>query len=497
METLASVVDHYKIDRTGNQEFDSVMDKYTTNLVEIEASWVLIPRAVIEHELQVFIFFRNSKDQRVFFELSKACIGGPFISVPPLRACLPNDLNALVQAMYARGFIQYLEVSIPEIEERGLERLKRMAQFKGNSNGPASPYGSLGNTDLGRFRIAVIQENFSEANEILHRIIRTGRLSSINANFLTLQLLCAQKRFSEVWSEPGIDDVLTSTRPRVVSEFLLVSIWNAMRVELLGNDLRLIPEIWIARIRKLLRTIELPQSIEGRLCLAIVLAIDDSEDERLFSMNGLDPDEIKTLNFIVNSKRLPSDLVGAEVVVTGAFENYENLSVDEVKGKALDLIDEVDARGLVAVLQRAKVLNVEVETVLKALVRLVNTETLVEFSGRTIEELKLAGVDTNGWSKGLRTAVSDITQMDKIFRGGFAEMTKLTAIELERLQRIYVECISCWPLLEFETAKFDATFKEFVETFGVLSAGGMIFSDLLLRLNSASIAPETVSVLSK
>ena len=127
--------------------------------------------------------------------------------------------------------------------------------------------------------------------------------------FLQYQLWHARGDFKEIWSDKRIVEVLRSRRPRVVTEFLLVSLWRQTLVELESGDLAKIPTELISWMKELLKSVVCPATPEGRLCLAVVTALSGMDVHPDWSSIGISDEERKILEEIVKTKSIPSALL--------------------------------------------------------------------------------------------------------------------------------------------------------------------------------------------
>lgn len=167
----------------------------------------------------------------------------------------------------------------------------------------------------------------TKTSDALEALKRGGLLSSINLCFLEFQLWYTKGSDGLIWGDERIEDVIRSSRPRVVTEFLLVSLWRHCVIGDGGVNVAVQNLVNATRMKLLLKSVVMPTTPEGRFCLAMVTALSDSPDSGVFSQVDISQDERDLLHEIISTKMIPLQLLGAGKLIVPGNENVEDFIV--------------------------------------------------------------------------------------------------------------------------------------------------------------------------
>ena len=200
--------------------FNSVFEFFAKTYPKLKNDWLLVGTGENDSHVTIFLFFKSDRAVRQFSELAFSILGGSFISKLITHFIQANDLNSLARELRPLGYKKFTEVSIQK-NTNALTRLGRLRDVVLKIESPGVGVAAKQHNALQKFRIAISNGNFPEAEQDFSEIEMGGYLDSMNICFLKYQLWFYQNRFTEIWEDKNISEVLRSRRPRVVSEFLL------------------------------------------------------------------------------------------------------------------------------------------------------------------------------------------------------------------------------------------------------------------------------------
>ena len=497
---ISEVLDSYCYLTDTDPSIDHSMQFFTNEAVVSNCDWAFLPVQPEANELCLYAFFKTDKALRFFNELGKAAVGGPFISQLRVGVGAKNHLNALVAQMYSLGYYKFQEIRLDRGNPFTSERLSRLRSVVEKSVESLQPSGVLALSDIRMFRHYLIQGDFQNAQDVLNQISASGRLSSVNFLFLELQLMQKMGRDQEIWSHPSINEFVVTARPRVVTEFLLESLWKYLRASLTSGEIGSIGDLHIQRMCKLLAGIKTPQSRSGRICLAIVLAVSAIDDS--LSNYDIPDDEISDLQAIIARKMIPNSLLpsSAEISTKVSIYDFSDLGQEEFHAVRQELVDVGDARGLFALLGRARSLNIDPESTLKNIVSVVESEFLVDLATDAFGAVMENAAQTSNWTNNLQKKWDKICLMSSLFEGGFASFgdhldSFSTGPDLAFRVRVLEECFQSWPIEYFKNDDVDRDFGDLIKVAGTNAVLKSALNDLAGRLQENGVGSRTLGVI--
>ena len=475
--------------------FASIINFFTSDAVTSDSEWAFLPVEPEEDALVFYAFFKSDKALRFFNEVSRASLGGPFISQVRIGTGTANHLNALVANMFSLGYFKFQEVRLDRNNPFVLERLSRLKSVIEKSVDSLQPTGVLALSDIRKFRQHLASGEFQLAQDVLNQIAGTGRLSSVNLLFLELQLMQKMGRDQEIWNHPSINEFVVTARPRVVTELLLESLWNYLSSSLVSGDISSIDELHIRRMVKLLSGIRTPQSKSGRICLAIVLALSAINDD--LGNYDIPDDELEFLQSIIDSKSIPVPLI--PVVNVSSVNNiydFSGLTLEDVNAARQELVDEGDARGLLHLLGHLRSNSLPLENTLKNIVSVVEGEYLVELAGDLVREVSGSPIATTSWTNNLQNKWARVQFMAQLFEDGFAGVgthldSVLTGEDAAFRIRVLEECFQSWAITYFQDSEADKGFGQVIRNSVNLSLLKPGLSELAVRLVDNGIGADS------
>ncbi len=494
---VIEVIQKFSKEETGSPELRELLAYFTRILPTIQNDWVMFPTENGADHFELMVFFKNENAVRKFKELAFACLGGPFITGIKFKVTSKDGRDQLVNSLNELGYFKYTQF---EMSLRGSEtnkRLKRLRQVSVRSSSYGPSERSVDRGELGNFRQAISAGNHDQASDALEALKRGGLLSSINLCFLEFQLWYTKGSDGLIWGDERIEDAIRSSRPRVVTEFLLISLWRHCVIGDGETNVSGQNQLALARIRLLLKSVVMPTSPEGRLCLAVVTALSDIPDSGLFSQVEISQDERDLLQEIMSTKKIPARLLGAGELSIQGNEIVEEFIVDsgEILAKAEQFRDEADVRSLLKLISLAHERGEFVEDVLKRLIRCVADENLPDFAVKTEEWISGLEIDFESWSKGLQAAHQRVIQMALIYSAGWSGLILLSKQDFAINKNVIVESASSWPIAEFENTEFDSDFASWLSKSDPEIIQNSILDILLDRLNQVGIGLDTVSAI--
>jgi hypothetical protein len=296
---VIEVIQKYSKEETESPELQELLAYFSGILPTIQSDWVLFPTEIGSDLFELMVFFKNENAVRKFKELAFACLGGPFIFGIKFKVTSREGRDQLVNSLNELGYFKYAQFEMSLRGTQTVKRLKRLRQVSARSSSYGPPEGFADKGELGKFRQAISTRNIDLASEVLEALKRGGLLSSINLCFLELQLWYTKGSDDLIWGDERVDDVLRSSRPRVVTEFLLASLWRHCLIGDGETNVSGQNQLALARVRLLLKSVVMPTSPEGRLCLAVVMALSDTPDSGVFSQVEISQDERDLLQEII------------------------------------------------------------------------------------------------------------------------------------------------------------------------------------------------------
>ena len=479
-----------------NDSLNTIFKYFAEVLPLHQSEWVIVGTGESDTELELMVFFKTDRAVRQFEELAAAVLGGVFLSGMRVKRSSADSRDLLIQEFFKLGYLKYAQENFLKSGEIAVKRFNRMVQVTTQNQMLNEDFDSIGRDELEKFRHALNQKEFPTAEYLLEKIENSGRLSSVNMCFLQYQLWHARGDFKEIWSDKRIVEVLRSRRPRVVTEFLLVSLWRQTLVELESGDLAKIPTELISWMKELLKSVVCPATPEGRLCLAVVTALSGVDVHPEWSSVGIPDEEQKLLDEIVETKSIPSVLLESNQQLILVNELSELIiEVDNLVALAEGFRDDGDARNLLKVLDFAEANNKFVEDVIKRLVRCVADEFFPDYAVITLERLKNAGLDTSTWSRSLGSALQKVTGMSQVYLGGWVGLLEMNNLKLAENQKVIVESAASWPIVDFLNQTFDQSFSKWLERSDPTIITDELLSTLLTRLSEETVGENTVSMI--
>ena len=492
---IIETIQKYSKDETGSPELQELLAYFIRVLPTIQNDWVLFPTENGADHFELMVFFKNENAVRKFRELAFACLGGPFISGIKFKATSRDGRDQLVNSLNELNYFKYAQF---EMSLRGSEttrRLKRLRQVSARSSSYGPLERSVSRGDLGNFRKAIATGNYDQAYGYFESLKIGGLLSAINICFLEFQLWHATGRDELIWGYKGIDDVIRSSRPRVVTEFLLVSLWRHCVIGDGGVNSAVQNQVNATRMKLLLKSVVMPTTPEGRFCLAMVTALSDTPDSGVFSQVEISQNERDLLQEIISTKMIPLQLLGDVKLNVPDNETVEDFIVGsgEMLAKAEQFRDEADVRSLLKLISLAHERGEFVEDVLKRLIRCVADENLPDFAVKTEEWISRLEINFESWSPGLKSAHQRVIKMASIYAAGWSGIMSLSKQEFATYKNVIVESGSSWPISDFENTEFDSSFASWISSFDPEIIQNSILDVLIDRLNQIGTGVNTVN----
>jgi len=481
---------------SSDPELERLCKVLVRDLPKIENGWVILPVDGTDERLDLLTVFKNDRAFRHFLELGHSCLGGELISGVTLRETSANHRDAVVSKSHAIGYRKYCEFYLPLLDGVAVKRLERLVTILNHLYASRENASSSSGDDLSAFRKALRLGEFGQAREALVRVKSTGLLSVVNFCFLELQLLSSENNHNTVWNDVRIEDVVRSNRPRVVTEFLLRSLWIFIRDQLEAGHLHEISSVYVTYMTSLLRSIVLPETPEGRICLAIINGLSSRPNFKVFDGHNLEESELQILDFIISQKQIPGHLFKSQSVVNiGGTEIEPKFSSANIQELAEYFREVGDARSIVTAIDWAIEFGVHVELVLKKFIRLVADEQIADFAKIGIEYVNICGVDTTNWSRGMRTALESVEALAKLMDDGWNGLTKLTKAQIGRMDQVITDCNSLWSLDPFKAPTFDAEFADWLKSTEAKIVKKILFEELAILLREKNFGLITVGAI--
>lgn len=492
---ISAIIADYCYQSDVDSVFDSIIKFFTGAAFTSDSEWAFLPVKPENDELIFYAFFKSDKALRYFNEISKASVGGPFISQLRIGIGTSNHLNALVARMYSLGYFKFQEVRLDRNSTFVMERLSRLRSVIEKSVESLQPVGVFALSDIRKFRQHLVDGEFQSAQEVLHQISASGRLSSVNFVFLELQLMQKMGRNQEIWAHPSINEFVLTARPRAVTELLLESLWNYLSSSMTSDDVSSIDELHIQRMVRLLAGIRTPHSASGRICLAIVLALTAVNDS--LSNYEIPADELTFLQSIIDTKKIPVSLTHTvEISAAKGVHDFSQFSVEQINNVRQDLVDEGDARGLLRLITHLRKNSFPLESALKNIVSVVEGECLVELASEAVSEVLESSIDTTSWTNNLQKKWGNVQFMARVFQDGFAGIgnyldPSMSGADAVLRVRILEECLQSWSISYFNDLEADKGFSQLVRQFANFSHIKSGLADLAIRLVENETGHET------
>lgn len=494
---VIETIQKYSKDETGSPELQDLLAYFIRVLPTIQNDWVLFPTENGVDHFELMVFFKNENAVRKFRELAFACLGGPFISGIKFKVTSRDGRDQLVNSLNELNYFKYAQFEMSLRGSEATKRLKRLRQVSARSSSYGPLERSVNRGELGNFRKAIATGNHAQAYGYFESLKFGGLLSAINICFLEFQLWHTTGHDELIWGSEGIDDVIRSRRPRVVTEFLLVSLWRHCVIG--GGDANVggQNQIIVDRMKMLLNSVVMPTTTEGRLCLAMVTALSDTPDAGVFSEIEISQEERDLLQEIIRKKSIPTQLLSAGRLGISGNETVEEFVVEsgEILAKAEQFRDEADVRSLLKLISLANERGEFVEDVLKRLIRCVADENLPDFAVKTKEWISRLEIHFESWSKGLQAAHQRVIKMALIYSAGWSGLLLLSKQDFAMNKNVIVESASSWPIAEFENTEFDSDFASWLSKSDPEIIHDSILDILLDRLNQVGTGLDTVSAI--
>jgi len=461
--------------------FNSVFEFFTKTYPKLKNDWLLVGTGESDTHVTIFLFFKSDRAVRQFSELAFSILGGSFISKLLTRFIESNDLNSLAKELRPLGYKKFAEVSIQK-NMNALTRLERLCDVVLKIESPGVGIASKQRNALQKFRIAISNGNFSEAEQNLSEIEAGGYLDSMNICFLKYQLWFYQNKFTEIWEDKNISEVLRSRRPRVVSEFLLKSLWQLIASKMDSGDIDKISDVDLGRMSQLLKVIGSPITEEGRICLAVVVAVSSNLDKSLNLEIEISDDERLLLEEIIRTKAIPSHLlrIGANLEIDQASLGLE-ISRESILQESEKLRESGDVRGLMKVLIFAQNENAHVEDVVKKLAQCISDEKTPEFAHIFLTHIQGISIDTSNWGRRSKTAFDEVEKMANIYRSGWLGLLEMKSRDMIVNESIICDAAENWSLSYFIEVENDEKFASWLNDCVHISDGrflAMLFERL-------------------
>ena len=494
---VIETIQKYTHDEIGSTELQDLLAYFSKIYPTIQSDWIMFPTENGTDHFEVMAFFKTENAVRKFKELAFACLGGQFISGVKFKSTSRDGRDQLVNSLNELGYFKFTQFELSLRGSDTVKRLRRLRRVSTKTSSYGLPEGTIESGELGNFRRAISAGNHDQAAEYLDLLKVRGLLSSINFCFLEFQFWFTFGNDDLIWSDQRTEDLLRSSRPRVVTEFLLVSLWRHYVIgdgetKIAGKN-----QVDIARMRLLLKSVVMPTTREGRLCLAVVSAQSDNAGSGVFAESKLPQDELEILNEIIETKSIPKRLVNASelnISGDGSVEAFE-IEPGEFLAKAEQFRDEADIRSLLKLMSLAHDREEFVDDVLKRLIRCIADENLPDFAVNAEEWISRLEVDIGSWSKGLRTAHQRVIKMASIYSAGWSGLFLLDKQDFAVHRSVITESGSSWPVYEFENAEFDANFASWLSTSDPEMIQNLMRDILLDRLNQVGTGVNTVNAI--
>ena len=480
----------------GSTELNNLLRFFAEEAPLIQQNWLLVGTEVVEGGFELMIFFLNDRGVQQFKELAKASLGNIFIDGVRVKRGSKHHRDQMVQSFFEIGYIWHSEISYMVQKDIAQLRLGRLKSVLSRSEFVQNQKLLVDGDDLRKFRAAMQLKDFVKAQTLFENIKRMGDLSAINLCFLEYQLWFSQGMFKQIWIDERITDVVRSNRPRVVTEYLLISLWKVIISEIDRGDLSLISDEYMKNMRDLLRSVVMPSSQEGRFCLAVVSASLDEDINNVFGGSKLEESEFVVLKEILESKSIPQRLLDApHKVAVASHESDFNFQIADILELAEEFRDEGNVRALFKALDFVEVKNQHVEKVAKKLVRCICDELVPDFADMAIKRLDKLNLDVSNWSKNLVSAYEKLKNMAQVYSNEWPGLLEMSLQMLAENQRIIIESSAGWSISKFKEESFDESFAVWL----VNSDPSIVkdeFLDILTdRLTSAKIGMKSLSAI--
>ena len=383
-----------------------------------------------------------------------------------------------------------------------MKRLERLRRIIENTHDVAQDSGLIIQTDIQRFRVFLQNRDLVAAEEVLNQIIATGRLSSVNKNFLKLQLKQKMGRNHEIWNDQSINEVVVALRPRIVTEFLLESLWDYTRETLVSGDIAKIDQVIIDYMKRLSSSVKVPQTPQGRICAAISIAIRGGDVEQEMDLKSLEREEVDHLIHIGNLRNIPRSLLQFQNnFPLGELQpDFKKIDSSGILPMAIEMNELGDVRGLIALLSHAKSIDGSPDGVMKNIVRLVASDMLVEWAPGVLNLLSQTDFETESWSRTLKRDIAKIGLMASTYGLGFEGLTKHASTLFEGDEGAYQlltaqECLRAWSIDCFADKNLDSAFADWVSSCGFTRHLRGALDDLSNRLQESGFGPASCTAI--
>ncbi len=442
--------------------YNSVFEFFTKTYPKSKSEWLLIGTGENDSLVTIFLFFKSDRAVRQFSELAFSILGGSFISKLSTQFIQINDLNSLARELRPLGYKKFTEASIQK-NTNALIRLERLRDVVSKIESPGVGIAAKQRNALQKFRIAISNGNFLEAEQNFSEIEKGGFLDSMNICFLKYQLWFYQNRFTEIWEDKNISEVLRSRRPRVVSEFLLKSLWQLIALKMDSGNIEKISDVDLERMSQLLKVMGSPTTEEGRICLAVVTAISPNLDKSLNLEIEISNDERLLLEEIIRTKAIPSHLlrIGANLEIDQAILGPE-ISRESILQESEKLRESGDVRGLMKVLIFAQNEDANVEDVMKKLIQCISDEKTPEFAHIFLTHIQGISIESSSWGKRSKAAFGEVVKMANIYRTGWLGLLEMKSRDLIVNESIICDSAENWSMNFFNEVENDEKFANWL-----------------------------------
>lgn len=495
---LTHILEKYTESDFGSEELNSVFKFFSKTFPNLKNDWLLVGSKISESQVTIHLFFKSDSAVRQFYELAHSILGGPFVSNLVTRFIESNESSALVGELGALGYKKTSEITLLLNGNQALSRLMRLRdvalKLENAIGGSTEANWNL----LQKFRIAVSNGDFLNAEVALNAIESSGNLDALNICFLKYQLWFNQNEFLKIWTDDNVLEILRSSRPRVVSEFLLKSLWKVIASKLCSGDVRKIDVVDIDKMSQLLKVISTPTTPEGRICLAIVTAVSSNSENRLTLDIEIDDIEKDLLNEIIRTKSLPDHLFQLdEQIELGQNTLQIVLTRETILLESEKLRESGDARGLMRVLSFAQVECSHVEDVIKKLIQCISDEELPEYAHIFLTHLHNFPFETSKWGKRSKTDLEAVKEMAEIYKGGWLSLIKMSSRELILKENVVRNSVPAWSMTYFDEPENDQNFANWLKVVSNNSGGDflLLLSERLQNVNGGELTRHTVGKL--
>lgn len=462
-DRLVTVANKYLEKDFGSAELNELFRFFALEMPLAHDEWVLVGTEAIDNGFEMMVFFKSERNFRQFSEIARASLGGTFISGTRIKRRSENNRDQMVHEFFELGYEYFASVTYVMNDNLARLRLHRLKTVVSRSEYIQNQKFLVDRDELRNFRRALQSKNFEKAKSQFENIQKSGNLSSTNLCFLEYQLWYAQGLHEKIWTDIRISEVIRSTRPRVVTEFLLESLWNVVISEIKFGDLQLISSEHMSNMRELLRSVNVPSSEQGRLCLAVVAASSNENLSDVFKESSLESSEYQTLKEIIETKSIPKRLLAASQKIN--VSNYDaeiRFNLENVQRLAQEYRDEGNIRALFKALDFAQAQGKFIDEISKYLVRCITDELVPEFAVEAIKRFEELNLDVSNWSKNLRIVYQKMKNMAQVFADEWLGLLKMPNQLLAENQKVIVESASSWSISIFGDSQFDQSFSEWL-----------------------------------